>query len=219
MDATFWHERWQNKDIGFHQAEIHALLQKHWHRLGIAPGSKVFVPLCGKSLDMVWLAEQGFRVVGAELSPLAIDEFFAERGLEPTGSTVGNFAVKSAGPFELWCGDIFELPREAVSAIAGVYDRAALVAFPADLQQRYATKLRELLPAETPMLLVTLDYDAERMTGPPFSVPRAQVERLFADRHEITELESRPALDLNPRFRQRGLTSLNEYAYLLSGRK
>ena len=217
-DATFWHERWQNKDIGFHQAEIHALLQKHWHRLGIARGSNVFVPLCGKSLDMVWLAEQGHRVIGAELSPLAIDEFFAERGLEPNVRAVGNFAVKSAGPFELWCGDIFEMPHEAASHVAGVYDRAALVAFPVELQQRYAAKLRELLAAETPMLLVTLDYDPASMTGPPFSVPRAQVDRLFADHRVITELECRPALDLHPPFRQRGLTSLDEYAYLLQGR-
>jgi thiopurine S-methyltransferase len=176
------------------------------------------VPLCGKSLDMVWLAEQGHRVIGAELSPLAIDEFFAQRGLEPTTRTSGNFTVKSAGPFELWCGDIFELPREAVSDIAGVYDRAALVAFPSELQQRYAAALTELLAAQTPILLVTLDYDPASMTGPPFSVSRDQVDRLFAEHRSVTELECRPALDLNPRFRQRGLTSLDEYAYLLKGR-
>jgi thiopurine S-methyltransferase len=218
MDPTFWRERWQNKDIGFHQPDIHALLQMNWPRLGTASGSKVFVPLCGKSLDMVWLTEQGHHVVGAELSDIAIDEFFAERGLKPQVRGAGNFVVKSAGPYELWCGDIFELPPDAVAGVAGVYDRAALVAFPPDLQERYADKLKELLSAAVPVLLVTLDYDAERMTGPPFSVPRAQVDRLFAESHAITELECRDALDLNPRFRQRGLSALNEYAYLLSGR-
>ncbi len=218
MDPTFWHERWQNKDIGFHQSDIHALLQKHWSRLAIAKGSSIFVPLCGKSLDMVWLAEQGYRVVGAELSPLAIDEFFAEREMQPAVREVGSFTVKSAGPYELWCGDIFELPLDAVAGIAGVYDRAALVALPAELQAPYAAKLFQLLPA-APILLITLDYDAARMTGPPFAVSRAQVDRLFAGNYAITEVECRPALDLNPRFRQRGLTSLDEFAYLLSGRK
>lgn len=136
MDPTFWRERWQKKEIGFHQPAYHTLLLKHWPQLQLAPGSRVFVPLCGKSLDMVWLAEQGHRVVGAELSELAVDEFFAERGLAPTVRTVGNFTVKAAGPYELWCGDIFELPREAVADVAGVYDRAALIALPPDLQQR-----------------------------------------------------------------------------------
>ncbi len=131
---------------------------------------------------------------------------------------VGSFTVKSAGPYELWCGDIFELPREAVAGIAGIYDRAALVAFPDELQAPYAAKLFELLPA-APILLITLDYDAARMKGPPFPVSRAQVDRLFAGDYAITELECRPALDLHPRFRQRGLASLDEYAYLLSGRK
>jgi len=215
MDLTFWRARWQNKDIGFHQPVIHELLQKHWPQLGLAANSQVFVPLCGKSLDMVWLAEQGHRVIGAELSEIAIDDFFAERGLEPAVREVGKFLVKSAGAYELWCGDIFELPSDAVSGVAGVYDRAALVAFPAGLQRRYAAKLKELAPAGAPVLLITLDYDAECMTGPPFAVPRDQVDRLFADSYAISELECRDALDLNPRFRQRGLTALEECAYAL----
>jgi len=218
MDTTFWRERWQNKDIGFHQPDIHELLQKHWPQLGLAAGSQVFVPLCGKSLDMVWLAGEGHRVIGAELSEIAIDDFFAERGLEPAVREVGNFIVKSADAYELWCGDIFELPPDAVSGVAGVYDRAALVAFPADLQTRYAAKLKQLVPAGAPVLLITLDYDAKRMTGPPFAVPRDQVDRLFADSYAVTELECRDALDLNPRFRQRGLTALDEHALLLRRR-
>lgn len=215
VDANFWRERWQNKDIGFHQPAIHELLQAHWPSLGLDAGAQVFVPLCGKSLDMVWLAEQGHRVVGAELSDIAVDNFFAERGLEPVVRTVGNLLVKSAGPYELWCGDIFEMPPDAAAGIGSVYDRAALVAFPAELQQRYAGKLKELVPAAAPILLITLDYDAEKMTGPPFAVPRGEVDRLFADSYAITELECRDALDSNPRFRQRGLSALEECALLL----
>jgi len=218
MDPAFWRARWQNQEIGFHQPVIHELLQKHWPHLELAAGSQVFVPLCGKSLDMVWLAEQGHKVVGAELSEIAIDDFFADRRLKPTTRRVGNFLVKSAEAYELWCGDIFELPPVAVAGVAGVYDRAALVAFPADLQGRYVAKLRELLPAAAPILLIALDYDATRMTGPPFSVPRRQIDHVFADSHAITEMECREALDLNPRFRQRGLTALVECAYVLRRR-
>jgi len=215
MDPTFWRERWQNKDIGFHQPAIHEMLQRHWPQMRLGAGGQVFVPLCGKSLDMVWLAEQGHRVIGAELSEIAIDEFFAERGLEPTARTLGNFVVKSADAYELWCGDIFEMTADTLADVAAVYDRAALVAIPPELQDRYAAKLKEVVPAACPILLVALDYEQPQMQGPPFAVPRAQVDRLFSDSHTISELESRDALDSNPRFRKSGLTALKETTYLL----
>jgi|JRHI01.1.fsa_nt_gi thiopurine S-methyltransferase len=215
MDRNFWHERWQKKETGFHQPAVNDLLQLYWPRLGLEAGSEVFVPLCGRSLDMVWLAEQGHRVIGAELSQIAIDEFFAERGLTPEVSRHAGFTIKSAGAFELWRGDFFELPPRAVAGIASAYDRASLIAFPADMQGRYAAKLKELAPAQVPLLLITLDYDQKQMTGPPFSTPRDRVHDLFADRYEIEELACRSALEQNPRLLQRGLTSLEECAYVL----
>jgi thiopurine S-methyltransferase len=167
MDPAFWRARWQSNDIGFHQPHIHELLQEHWPGLKLPPGSTVFVPLCGKSLDMVWLAQQGHRVIGAELSELAIDDFFAERGLSPTTTTTGDFVVKSADAYEIWRGDIFELPNEATAGVAGVYDRAALIALPPSLRRRYAEKLTALLPSPAPILLITLDYDRPRCRDRP----------------------------------------------------
>ncbi len=215
MDPTFWQERWKNQDIGFHQPDFHALLQKHWPRLELRPGSPVFVPLCGKSLDMVWLAQQGHRVIGAELSELAIDDFFAERGVAPTTKTAGGFTVKSAGAYELWCGDIFDLPPEAAADVAAVYDRAALIALPRPLRQRYAEKLKALLPSQAPILLVTLEYEQAQMSGPPFSVPRREVHELFADTYHCAELECRQVIEGHPHFKQRGLMALEECAFLL----
>jgi thiopurine S-methyltransferase len=214
MDPAFWQERWKNKDIGFHQPEFHALLQKYWSRLGLGAGSRIFVPLCGKSLDMVWLAEQGHHVIGTELSELAVDEFFAERGFVPATRTVGGFSVKSAGAYELWCGDIFDLPPEAVADASGVYDRAALIALPQSLREPYAAKLSALLPAQ-PILLITLEYDQTQMSGPPFSVPRSEVRALFADTYRCAELECRQVIESHQHFKRRGLTALEECAFLL----
>lgn len=218
MDANFWHDRWHNKEIGFHQPLYHDLMLKHWPQLGLGSGSQVFVPLCGKSLDMVWLAEQGHRVVGAELSEIAVDEFFAERGLTPQTEAIGAFSVKRAGPYELWCGDFFALPRDALADVAGVYDRASLVAFPPDMQDRYAASLTALLPETAAMLLVTLDYDQTRMAGPPFAVPHAQVQRLFGDRFTVTEVAARNGIPRNPQFVKRGLDTLEECAFVLRRR-
>ena len=215
MEPSFWHDRWENQDIGFHQADIHALLPAYWPRLELASDAPVFVPLCGKSLDMVWLAKQGHRVIGAELSQRAIDDFFAERGLTPTTRPSGSFIVKSAGPYELWCGDIFELPREAVADVDGVYDRAALIALPRALREQYAAALASLLPAQARTLLITLEYDQSQMAGPPFSVPGDEVRALFAGSHQLEELECRDVLVGHPHFKQRGLTALKECAFLL----
>jgi len=215
MDPSFWHDRWENQDIGFHQADIHALLPAYWPRLQLASDAPVFVPLCGKSLDMVWLAQQGHRVIGAELSQRAIDDFFAERGLTPTLRASGSFIVKSAGPYELWCGDIFELPHEAVAGVAGVYDRAALIALPHALREQYAETLASLLPATARMLLITLEYEQAQMAGPPFSVQGDEVRALFSGNYACDELECRDVLDGHPHFKQRGLTALRECAFLL----
>jgi thiopurine S-methyltransferase len=215
MDPSFWRERWKNKEIGFHQPEFDRALQKYWPRLELRPGARVFVPLCGKSLDMVWLAQQGHHVVGAELSEQAVDEFFAERGLVPDVRTAGSFTIKSSGPYELWVGNFFDLSNAAVADVEGVYDRAALIALPADMQRRYAEKMKALLPAQARILLITLDYDQRQMSGPPFSTPKQTVLDLFADRYECAQVVARDVLEDHPHFKQRGLTALEGDAFVL----
>jgi thiopurine S-methyltransferase len=216
LTPDFWLERWQKGDIGFHQAAVHDFLTRHWARLAIAQGAPVFVPLCGKSRDMVWLAAGGHRIVGVELSPLAVDEFFKEQGLDADTRVAGSFVVRSAGPFTIWCGDIFELPAEAVGEVAAAYDRASLVAFPPTLQQRYAQKLADILPVAAPILLVSLAYPEGEMSGPPFTTPLAQVVGFFGEAYEIRLAESRSGLEQSPNLKARGVTALDESAYVLT---
>ena len=215
MEAEFWLERWQNGEIGFHQAAGNDLLGRHWPSLGLVRGSTVLVPLCGKSVDMAWLAAQGHTVIGVELSPLAAADFFREHGLAAQVRREGAFTVHTAGSISIWCGDFFALPDSVTRDVAAVYDRAALVALPRDLKSRYAGKLRALLPAGTPILLVALTYREEEMDGPPFSTPPEQVQGLFAATHEIATVESRDGLASSPALRQRGVSQLIETVYLL----
>jgi len=123
VTPDFWIERWEKGEIGFHQESGNDLLPRHWPSLGVAHDATVPVPLCGKSPDMAWLAAQGHRIIGVELSPLAVDDFFREQGVEADTRTVGPFMVRTAGPITIWCGDVFELPAEAVADVTGVYDR------------------------------------------------------------------------------------------------
>lgn len=214
MEHEFWLARWQEKQIGFHQSAAEALLVEHWPVLSLAPGSTVFVPLCGKSLDMVWLADQGHKVIGNELSQIAIDEFFASLGLEPVERTVPGFTIYSSGPYELWCGDFFELPLVTMGEIAGIYDRAALIALPPEMRRRYAAKLSEIGTAKT--LLITLEYDQSVLAGPPHAVWSDEVAELFAPNWNVKEITREQTTSLSPKFREKGLESVGQAVHLMT---
>jgi thiopurine S-methyltransferase len=215
MDHTFWLERWQKADIGFHQAAAHDFLERHWLTIGAAAGSQVLVPLCGKSIDMVWLAEHGHSVLGTELSSIAVDQFFAERTRTPAAVTEGDFMVKRAGPYEIWCGDHLKLEAAVTRRIGGVFDRAALVAMPRVMQQAYANQLAALTPRGVAVLLVSLDYDPSLMEGPPFAITPQRIDELFGEHFRITLLEKRDGLATSRNLQKRGLTWLDETAWKL----
>lgn len=218
MDKAFWHERWQRREIGFHQQRIHALLQRYWPKLGLPQGSAVFVPLAGKSRDMGWLATQGHHVIGVELSDVAVREFFDEGALVANRSSAGAFEIFSAGPFKLYCGDFFELTGDVLKDVVAVYDRAALIALPPQMRAAYAETLARILPREAIIFLIAIDYPEGEITGPPFSVSPDEVLRLYGDWFEIEVLESRDGLADSDNLKKRGVTRLEETAYLLRRR-
>lgn len=181
----FWNDRWSTQQIGFHLAEPNPLLLRWWPTLNLPFGSSVLVPLCGKSHDLAWLASQGHEVVGVELSAIACAAFFEERGVVPHRERVGAFDVWTGGRIALYQGDIFALADiTPLSRFAAVWDRAALIALPPGVRDRYLQEIR--VPGAH--LVVTMTYDQERRDGPPFSVPDSVVlgawphaERLYSE--------------------------------------
>jgi thiopurine S-methyltransferase len=218
MDRTFWLERWHKREIGFHQTKVQPALEKYWPTLNLAKGATLFVPLAGKSLDMVWLRDQGYRVVGVELSEVAVAEFFAECGVAPGVRQDGAFTVSFADQIEIWRGDFFALNRSALPPLDAAYDRAALVAMPDDMQPRYAAKMAELMPAHSQTLLLGLDYNQNEMKGPPFAIPQADICRLFEADFTIDVLGVRDGLAKSDHLAKRGVTRLEEATYLLKRR-
>ncbi len=218
MDHEFWLQHWREGLIGFHQSAVQPLLAKYWPTLGLAAGSRVFVPLAGKSLDMLWLVEQGHRVLAIELSPLAVEQFLAEHELRPEihESRYGRHHV--AGPIEIICGDAFGLDASVLADCAGIYDRAALVALPPAMRKRYVGELYGGLPAGCRGLLLTFEYPQAEMQGPPFSVPEAEVQRLCTPLAELELLERRDILDAQPEFMARGLSSMVNCTWRLQRR-
>jgi len=220
MDTEFWIERWEKQQIGFHQQEINGYLKKYWSLArALHPDSQVFVPLSGKSRDMIWLREQGHEVLGIELSELAVKDFFAENGLDFQEDEHPHFKPYVSENIQLLHGDFFRLDKDDLSASHLVYDRASLVALPADMRKRYVQHLTTILPEDVSILLVTMEYPQDEMSGPPFSVPESEVIQLYQQRFNIEKLASFDIYAENPRFRERGLSSLQEKIFHLTSRK
>ena len=215
MDADFWQERWRQGQIGFHQPEFHPGLAQYWPGLGIGPGARLLVPLCGRSLDMVWLARRGHPVLGVELSPIAVAGFFEHESLAARQAPAGPFTRHTAGPYEILQGDFFQLTSATAGAVGGWYDRAALVALPPALRRRYVRHLGGLLDPGVRGLLVTHEYVQEQMDGPPFSVPDAEVRQLFEPMFDVGLLHRQDVIAGNTKFAERGLDSFHELIYRL----
>lgn len=218
MHATFWQERWARSQIGFHQEKVNGYLRRHWSTLGLPNDAAVLVPLCGKSLDLAWLVEQGHAVIGVELAERAVQDFFAERDVQPHVSQYGAFKVYQAGALRILCGDFFALSHADVADCQAFYDRAALIALPAEMRERYATHLQAILPETCQGLLVTLVYDQQRMDGPPFSVEDAEVEQRFTPGWMLREVERKDVLSGNPRFIENQLEAVEEVVFHLARR-
>jgi thiopurine S-methyltransferase len=189
MDEQFWHRKWEANQIGFHQSEANPLLVAHFDALALPKGSRVFLPLCGKTLDIGWLLSRRHRVCGAELSPLAIEQLFAELDVTPEITGVGPMTRYSAPGIDIFVGDIFALSRDMLGPVDAVYDRAALVALPEEMRRRYATHLMEIT-ARAPQLLISFDYDQSLIDGPPFSVDHTEVQRHYAGSYALALLAS-----------------------------
>ena len=213
MEPDFWHNRWENQLTGFHLDEVNPHLQANWAAMRQPAGARIFVPLCGKSLDLAWLAEQGYQVIGIDLSPLAVEAFFTENKLTPQRSQVGSLQYWQSENISLFCGDFFDLSPEVLGVVDAVYDRASLIALPVEMRQRYAAKMAELCPA-APKLLITLEYDQSKMDGPPFSVTEDEVRRLYQDRYQVNQLVAQDVLNDNERFKEK-LDYMNECVYQL----
>lgn len=189
MDASFWHQKWKENNIAFHESESNPLLIKYFKELSLAKGSRVFLPLCGKTLDIHWLLSNGYRVAGAELSKIAIDQLFADLGVEPKISRVDQVDHYSAINIDIFVGDIFDLFGKMLGLVDAIYDRAALVALPESMRNRYTVHLKEITN-KAPQLLICYEYDQSLMEGPPFSISNEEVNQHYSDSYDLTLMES-----------------------------
>lgn len=191
MEAEFWHERWANNQIGFHLSEVNPSLIKAWQHLTPPEQPRIFVPLCGKTTDLLFLAEQELEVVGSEINPRAVGDFYTENKLHAESEELNSVLTRyKANEIEIILGDFFELDESHIGEINMIYDRAALIALPPEMRIRYAQKITSLLGPGMQMLLITLAYDQALKQGPPFSVTDSEVEEHYGAKFIIKKLFS-----------------------------
>jgi thiopurine S-methyltransferase len=190
MDAHFWHQRWEENNTFWHQNEANPRLTANLSRLSIAKGGRIFLPLCGKTLDIPWLLSRGYRVVGAELSKIAIEQLFAGLGVKPKISGLGKLDLYSAENLDIYIGDFFDLSLKSLGAVDAIYDRAALVALPSTMRERYSAHLMDIT-GKAQQLLICWEYDQSLMEGPPFSIGGDEVKRHYGKNYNITLIESK----------------------------
>lgn len=189
MDANFWHDKWAKKEIGFHGREANPLLVKYFRELSLPSGSRIFLPLCGKTLDIAWLLSNEYQVAGAELSEIAIQELFSELGTQPEISAIGALKRHSARNIDIFVGDIFDLQVDVLGKVDGVYDRAALVALPKEMRFKYSSHMRKLTHS-APQLLLCFEYDQNLVQGPPFSISDNEVREHYQSGYQLARIAS-----------------------------
>ena len=217
MDKQYWHAKWQQLDIGFNQTSPNVLLQKFLPQFGLTAGMKIFVPLCGKTVDMLWLLEQGYEVIGVELSPLACEAFFKDYGIQVTVTQHHDFIVykNHDKKITLFCGDFFGLNREILGHIDLIYDRAALIALPEEVRFKYVNHLINLFDLETKIFLITTHFDQSQIQGPPFSVGEHEVHALYPPNFTIQQLYNKPIQSIAAHLKTKGLMQAHEQAYVI----
>lgn len=188
MDAEFWRGKWRDGQLGWHQPAAHPMLVRHLPSFGLERGARVFVPLCGKTLDIGWLLASGYAVAGAELVEEAIVQLFAELRVAPEIHQLAALKRYRAQGIDIFVGDIFALDRETLGPVDAVYDRAALVALPAETRVAYAGHL-VAITQRAPQLIVSFDYDQSLLQGPPFSVLEREIRELYQETYDVALLE------------------------------
>ncbi len=210
-----WLKFWENNETNWHGDKITQELVEYFELFELEPRDKLFVPLCGKSLDMLYIMNQGFSVVGVEISEIGVRQFFSENNLAYKITKVDDFDLYSTENLEIYCGDFFALTSKHLNNVKSVFDRKSLIALEPEVRQKYVKHLNDIISLGARILLVTLQYPQYQMSGPPFSVDKSEVESLFSMAFESQELRSFNDIENESKLTRAGVDYINNAAYYL----
>lgn len=211
MDFEFWNNCWVKPTQPFHLTKPHHFLTKYFNQY-FADEERVLLPLCGKTQDLNFLARNGIKAVGVEFNPHAVESFFEDSQLTPKITSFDSKTRYQTTNIEIWLSDFFKIKQDDIGHFQSIFDRAALVALPIEMRRDYAKHLLSFLAPHGRLLLVTMDYDVEQMSGPPFYIDKTEIEELFPRTH-IKQLARTSIIQSHPRWRELELSRLDEVLY------
>ena len=212
---TDWINRWENNRIGWHADQINKQLIEYLKNLDLSPGETIFVPLCGKTKDMLFLLEKQINVIGVEMSSIAVEQFFLENNLSYSISKMDGFILYEGKGIRIYCGNYFDLEFNHLQEVRAVYDRASLIALDEELRQKYVKHLNDIIADDVRILLLTLNYPQHQRSGPPFAVSRSEVDELFKGSFHSRELYCINDIENEPMFQNLGVDFVEKAVYLL----
>ena len=212
---TDWISRWENNRIGWHADQINRQLIEYLDQLNLSPGDTIFVPLCGKTKDMLFLLENQINVIGVEMSIIAAEKFFSENNLSYSISNSDGFILYEGDGIRIYCGNYFDLEVNHLQEVKAVYDRASLIALDSELRQKYIKHLNDIIVIDVRILLLTLNYPQHQKSGPPFAVSKFEVDELFRVSFQCRELECINDIENEPMFQNLGVDFVEKAVYLL----
>lgn len=187
MEPDFWHDKWDNQQTSFHLSDVNPLLTCNFEALSLTAGQTVFVPLCGKTLDIAWLKARQLSIVGVELHEPAVQALMNDLGTPFQVTNLDGFHIYRTEQVTIWVGDFFALTPDHIGPIDAVYDRAAIVALPAVMRATYSRHLI-FITQRAKQLVINYVYDQSLMNGPPFSVPEEELLRHYEADYSFTQL-------------------------------
>lgn len=217
MDRAFWLEAWITGKTRFHKEDTNKVLLDYGSIL--MDSETIFVPLCGKTLDMVYLLSKGKKVIGVELSALAVDSFFKENNLSPEITNYKSFIRYQIRDLTIYCGDLFDLTQYELGNVDAVYDRASMVALPKNMREKYVKTINDSCPRLQTILLSSFEYDQSKTEGPPFSVLEEEIREFYKNRFQIEKVNREIVEDKNPRFENSGISEFAQTVYQLTAFK
>jgi thiopurine S-methyltransferase len=212
---TDWHSRWESNKIGWHADQVNLQLIEYFSELNLVDGDKIFVPLCGKSLDMLYLLQRGLKVVGVEMSEIATQQFFGENKLDYSVSKVDDLILYEGDRIQIFCGDFFTMKASHLVDVKAVYDRASLIALDEALRQKYVNHLNDIISQDVRVLLLTLNYPQHQRVGPPFAVSKSEVDSLYGGSFQCQELQNINDIENEPMFLLQGVDFVEKAVYCL----
>ncbi len=212
---TFWVERWKNKDTGFHLCDIHPDLQAYFGRLSLKESDTVFIPLCGKTLDIHFFLQAKCKIIAVEMVELAVQQLFENLQINPQVSAWKHGKCYQSKNLTVYVGNVFDLSDEQLNSVNIVYDRAAFIALPYNLHAPYSRLIKEIANPDKQML-ITVEFDASKLQGPPFLLLPDNIKQYYGNQYQIELLHQEETINNEPNFQEKGLTSLMRKTYLLS---